>query len=75
MDECVAPHCQPFTMALTASGVAVVVPPDETSSWIEANQTGTYLGIVLLTMVAYDALCTIDKEVCALYEEIDMYMN
>ena len=56
-------------MALTARDIAVAVPPDQTSAWVEANQTGGYLGIVLLTMVAYDAVCTFDKEVRSLFSE------
>ena len=42
-------------MPLLSRDVAVVLPPDEVPAWYQANVIGVYLGLVLATIVVYDA--------------------
>ena len=42
-------------MANFTQDTAVTIPADEVPAWVKSYQVGTYAGVVLATMVAYDA--------------------
>ena len=42
-------------MANFTQDTAVTIPADEVPAWVKAQQVGIYTGVVLVTMVIYDA--------------------
>lgn len=42
-------------MPLFGRGVAAFIPADQVPAWVQGNQVSMYLGVVLATLVVYDA--------------------
>ena len=42
-------------MANFTQDIVVPLPADEAPSWVQNNQVGVYTGVVLATLVTYDA--------------------
>ena len=42
-------------MANFTQDTMIPIPADEVPSWVESDQVGVYTGVVLATMVTYDA--------------------
>ena len=42
-------------MAHSTRDVAGFIPPEEVPDWVHGDQIAIYLGIILATMVTYDA--------------------
>ena len=44
-----------ISMAFYNHDVSEVIPPEEVPLWVKSDQVGVYLGVILASLVVYDA--------------------